>query len=151
MSWKLIDFFYALLREDAHKNLFSGWTTKRGGGRMRIKPPEPLKNTFFYQLKNLPKPHEPLGSRGPTTKNTFFMCLPEEFYRFHMLGTFTFQALSQSKKKFWGFEGGFGSWHTYCDEWPISQCNLAIPKNCFGIMKERALWKVNKMNCILRP
>ena len=40
---------------------------------------------------------------GPTT----FMCLPEEFYRFHMLGTFTFQALSQSKNS-GGLRGDLG-------------------------------------------
>ena len=47
----------------------------------------PLKTTFFYQLKKLPKPHEPLSTRweggGTLTlvvrplKNTlFYVCFP---------------------------------------------------------------------------
>ena len=45
----------------------------------------PLKTTFFYQLKKLPKPHEPLSTRGgggrypdlsgPTSKKKSFLCV----------------------------------------------------------------------------
>ena len=61
------------------KVFFNGRTTKKRGGVLT-----PLtnkkKHTFFYQLKKLPKPHEPLSSRGgdlsgPTTEKHFYMCI----------------------------------------------------------------------------
>ena len=56
-----------------------------GGGE--VKPPEPLRNKNFVSIikKKLPKPHEPLRSRGegtltlvvrPLRKPFFYVCLP---------------------------------------------------------------------------
>ena len=63
------------------EKVFFKWRTSKRVGE-GVKPPDPLrKNTFFYQLKKMTKPHEPLSSRGgghpdlscPTSrkKNTF--------------------------------------------------------------------------------
>ena len=51
------------LREDPHKKrfFFSGWTTKRGGGRVK---PLSKKTFFFIKGQNLQKKYEPQRSKG---------------------------------------------------------------------------------------
>ena len=69
------------------KKFFLVFRPLRGGGG-GLKPPEPLRknSTFFYKLKKLPKPHQPLSSRGggvyPGLSGTiakkpfFYVCFP---------------------------------------------------------------------------